>query len=78
MTQSSDREDDYVVRIPNFSKALKGILPDDAAEHLRNASREQLLALRSLIDSGIDMIEKAEEKDKADKAKPIRTEIKID
>jgi hypothetical protein len=37
-------------------------------KHLRNAQKEQLLAVRSLLDSTIECLEKAEEKAKQDKA----------
>jgi hypothetical protein len=33
--------------------------------HLRNAHREQLLAVRSLVDSALESLEKAEKKNKA-------------
>ncbi len=37
----------------------------DFRTHIRNAKKEQMLAVRSLIDSAIECLEKAEEKDKA-------------
>lgn len=39
--------------------------PSNFRKHLRNAQKEQLLAVRSLIDSAIDFLDKMEEKDKA-------------
>jgi hypothetical protein len=35
-------------------------LPEETRSHLRAARREQLLALRSLLDSAIDKLEKRE------------------
>ncbi|HNT24990.1 MAG TPA: hypothetical protein PKM21_11530 [Anaerolineales bacterium] len=35
-------------------------LPKEAREHLRTARREQLLALRSLLDTAIEQLEKEE------------------
>lgn len=37
--------------------------------HMRNARREQLLALRSLIDSGLDFITRTEDTERAEEVK---------
>jgi hypothetical protein len=49
------------------------LIPEKAQEHMIRAKKEFLLALRSLIDSRIDALEKKEEK----KAPP-KKKIKID
>lgn len=38
--------------------AKKQFEPDKVRQHLRNASREQLLAMRTVIDSAIEYIDK--------------------
>lgn len=40
---------------------LAGLIPGDFRKHIRTARREQLLAMRSLIDAALDRME-AEEK----------------
>jgi len=46
---------------------LEDILPEEFVEHMLNAIKEILLALRTLIDLGIDKIEAVEEIAKAKK-----------
>ena len=43
-------------------EAKKQFEAENIRHHLRNASREQLLALRTVIDSAIDFIDKQEAK----------------
>jgi hypothetical protein len=40
-----------------LKSGLEGILPQDFREHVRNAQKEQLLAVRSLIDAAINRLE---------------------
>lgn len=49
------------------------ILPPEAREHFRAARRELLLALRSLLDSAIEALEKREKK-----GPKARTKIKVE
>lgn len=53
------------VRVP--IPELEDILPEEFVEHMLNATKEILLALRTLIDLGIDKIEAVEEIAKAKK-----------
>lgn len=46
---------------------LEDILPEEFVDHILNATKEILLALRTLIDLGIDKIEAVEEIAKAKK-----------
>jgi len=46
---------------------LEDVLPEEFVELLLNATKEILLALRSVIDSGIDKVEALEEVAKAKK-----------
>jgi hypothetical protein len=53
-------EEEVVVRLPSARRFLRAILPDEAVTHLYAARREQLLALRSIVDAAIDRVEAAE------------------
>ncbi len=46
---------------------LEDLLPEEFVQHMLNATKEILLAVRSLIDSGLDKIEAVEEIAKAKK-----------
>uniref|UniRef100_A0A7C3RD56 Uncharacterized protein n=1 Tax=Archaeoglobus fulgidus TaxID=2234 RepID=A0A7C3RD56_ARCFL len=46
---------------------LEDLLPEEFVQHMLNATKEILLAARSLIDSGLDKIEAVEEIAKAKK-----------
>ena len=53
-------EEHVVVRLPRPGRFLRAILPDAAVGHLLAARREQLLAVRSIVDAAIDRVESAE------------------
>ncbi len=44
---------------------LDEMLPDEFVEHMSRAAKEFLLAMKSLVDAGIERIEKVEEEIKA-------------
>jgi len=46
---------------------LEDILPEEFVEHMLKATKEILLAVRSMIDSGLDKVEALEEVAKAKK-----------
>jgi len=46
---------------------LEDVVPEEFVEHMLNATKEVLLAMRTLIDSGLDKIEAVEEIAKAKK-----------
>jgi hypothetical protein len=69
-------QDEVVVRLPSPSRLLRAFLPDEAVKHLYAAQREQLLALRSMIDAAISRIE-AVEREGANRG-PKRTEITVE
>ncbi len=54
------RERDVVVRFPSPRRVLRAFLPEQTVKHLYAARREQLLALRSIVDAAIDRVERAE------------------
>ena len=45
-----------------FAAELRGVVPDDFSSHARGTLREALLAVRSLLDTGIDRLETQEPK----------------
>jgi hypothetical protein len=55
-------EEHVVVRFPSPGRFLRTFLPDETVKHLYAARREQLLALRSMVDAAIDRVEAAETK----------------
>jgi hypothetical protein len=54
------KEGDVVVRLPSPRRFLRAFLPEQAVQHLYAARREQLLALRSIVDAAIERVEEAE------------------
>jgi hypothetical protein len=61
------------IRITLPEELFKLLMPEEAREHLWRARKEVLLALRSLIDTRIEMIERKEARPAATKKK-----IKVD
>ena len=68
--------DEVILRLPSPSRFLRAFLPDDAVKHLMAAQREQLLAVRAMIDAAITRIEAAEHEDA--RLSPRRTEITVE
>ena len=56
----------------NFWDLFLDFVPDDAKKHLRAARKEKLMALRSLLDAKIDLLEK---EGKAGKKKPQKVKV---
>ena len=72
----ADRIDDEVVlRIPSLSRLMRAVLPTEAVKHLQAAQREQLLALRAVLDGVISRMDAVEPEDRQ---AARRTEIRID
>ena len=68
--------DEVVLRFPSLNRLVRAFLPEEAVKHLYAAQREQLLALRSVLDAAITRVEAAE-RDGA--ARPSqRTEIEVE
>ncbi|MDQ6674107.1 MAG: hypothetical protein M3069_25770 [Chloroflexota bacterium] len=53
------REEVLVVRFPSPRRFLRAILPEQAVQHLYAAQREQLLAVRSILDAAIERVDEA-------------------
>jgi hypothetical protein len=71
--EPSDR-DEVVLRLPNVGAWLRNQLPDEFFEHMRHAQREQLLAVRSLIDAALERNERADQRGRG----RTRTEITVE
>ena len=68
--------DEMVFRFPSLHRLVRAFLPAEAAKHLYAAQREQLLAVRSVVDAVISYVDAAEREDGA--GAPRRTEIHVD
>ena len=69
-------QDDMILRLPNPNRFLRAFLPEEAVKHLLAAQREQLLAVRAIIDAAVARIEAAEQEDAAFTQR--RTEITVE
>jgi hypothetical protein len=69
-------DDEIVLRFPSLNRLMRAVLPDEAVKHMYAAQREQLLALRAVVDAAINRIESAE-KDEGPRG-PRRTEIRVE
>ena len=68
--------DEVVLRFPSLHRLVRAFLPAEAVKHLYAAQREQLLAVRSVVDAIISYVEAAEREDGT--GAPRRTEIHVD
>ncbi len=60
----SDRDtSSMTIRLPTLNRLLRQLLPDETVNHMYAAQREQLLAIRSLVDAAIENVEKLERDD---------------
>jgi hypothetical protein len=74
------RRDELVLRLPTLDRLLRACLPEETVQHLRAARREQLLAVRSLIDARIERLERAQAaaEERRRQVEVERTEIRVD
>lgn len=52
---------EFTIRVPNLGRLFQDMLPEDFRTHMRAAQREQLLAVRSLIDAAIQRMDQPSE-----------------
>jgi hypothetical protein len=52
--------DEPVIRLPTLTRLMRALLPEDAVRHIQAARKEQLLALRAVLDTAIERIDSAE------------------
>jgi len=69
-------DDEVVLRFPSLNRLMRAVLPDEAVKHMYAAQREQLLALRVIVDRAIERIEAAE--NDTGPLGPRRTEIRVE
>lgn len=50
-----------MIKVPTFDRVMRAVLPDEALMHLRNARRESLLAVRSMIDARLQELDAADQ-----------------
>jgi hypothetical protein len=72
--ESRGHESEVVIRMPNVVAWLRDQVPDEFVTHMRAARREQLLAVRSLIDRAIERTERSESQSRSRR----RIEIEVD
>ena len=76
-TFRAERTDDEVVlRFPSLGRLMRAVMPDEAVKHLYAAQRENLLAVRVMVDAAIARIENAEKREGP--LGPRRSEITIE
>jgi hypothetical protein len=68
--------DEVVLRLPTLSRLLRTVLPQEAVDHLYAAQREQMLAVRAVLDAAIERLEEAQRAEP--RQKPRRTEIAVE
>ena len=68
--------DEVILRLPSPNRFLRTFLPEEAVKHLMAAQREQLMAMRCMIDAAITRIESAEQQGSG--LGPRRTEITVE
>ena len=65
----------YYIPLPDFSSILESVPPElnETKKHFIQANKEFLLALRSILDAGIALIDKLlEEKPKPQRAQKVK------
>ena len=72
--ETRGRESEVVIRVPNVFAWLREQVPDEFVTHMRAAQREQLLAMRCLIDKAIERTEQSESQGRSRR----RVEIEVD
>jgi hypothetical protein len=73
VTAEAGREE-VVIRMPNLFGWFERAMPPEFVAHMRAARREQLLALRCLIDAAIERTERSEQEGRRRR----RVEIEVD
>jgi hypothetical protein len=66
-------ENEVVIRVPTVGRLLRNIMPEEAVQHLTAAQREQLLAMRCMLDAAIRRLE-----DQGAATRVRRTEIRVE
>ena len=72
--ETRGRESEVVIRMPNVFAWLRDQVPDEFVTHMRAAQREQLMAIRCLVDRAIEKTEQADTQGRSRR----RIEIEVD
>lgn len=75
---ASERGDTFTIRLPRVDRVLGACLGTEAVDHLRNARREQLLAMRSFLDKMITDTDTDARARKGAAQPTRRVEIRVD
>jgi hypothetical protein len=70
-----DDKAEFTIRVPNFGRMFQDMFPEEVRTHMRAAQREQLLAVRALIDAAIERMDAPPE---ARPARKSRVEIAVE
>ena len=73
-SREPSERDELVIRLPNVAAWMRAQIPDEFFQHMRQAQREQLLAMRALIDAALERTERADERAR----RRTRTEIAVE
>ncbi len=57
--EHAQHKQEVVVRFPSPRRFLRAFLPEETVQHLYAARREELLALRSIVDAAIERVDSA-------------------
>lgn len=68
---------DFTFRVPNFGRVLQDMFPQEFRTHMRAAQREQLLAVRALIDAALERLDKPADEDEGRRGRS-RVEIAVE
>jgi hypothetical protein len=70
-------QDQVIVRLPTLNRLLRAVLPPEAVGHLYAAQREQLLAMRAVIDAAVERLDRAQRGEQAQRERR-RTDIAVE
>ena len=68
--------DEVILRLPTLGRLLRAVLPEEAIGHLYAAQREQLLAVRAVIDAAIERVEAGQRAEA--RPAPRRSEVAVE
>jgi hypothetical protein len=74
-TAAEDRWNEHLMRaVDAFAREMRGVVPDDFSKHARGTLREALMAVRSLIDTGIDKLDDEEADERTRQPRKVEVE----
>lgn len=73
-TSEPRRREDVIIRLPDVGAIAREVLGDEFIKHMRAAGREQLLALRCLVDRAIERTDEMDRQARARRTVDIKIE----